>query len=77
MNYMHTLVTEIYNIAILFIGFLAVTSLHYVNGIAKQPSLVDTGMIHVCIKGLVTEVTNIFVVICMHFYNPLNLFMNG
>ena len=74
---MHTLVTEIYNIAILFIGFLAVTSLLYVNGIAKQPSLVDTGMIHGCIEGLVTEVTNIFVVMCMHFYNPLNLFMNG
>ena len=77
MNYMHTLVTEVYNIAILFIGFWTVTFLQYVNVTDKQPNLVDTGMIHGCIEGIVTEVTNIFVVMCMHFYNPMNLFMNG
>ena len=76
MNYLHTLVTEVYNIAMLFIGLLAVTFLQYVNVTDKQPSLVDTGMIRGCIEGLVTEITNIFVVMCMHFHNPMNLFMN-
>ena len=75
---MSTLITKVYKIAILFyVGFLTVTFLQYVNVTDKQLNLVDTGMIHSCIEGLVTEVTNIFVVICMHFRNPLNLIMNG